>query len=227
MPAAQTARSMARIALERHRRPRRPTQALVLAVLTIGGFALASAVAGCGSSGGASTGAESLSLTQPTVDRPTTTREAVVTRTETTPTQTQTVQQTQTLQQTQTVQQTVTAPPPTTAAQLTVTTSSSSSSTPGWVWALVAAVAVGAIALVVWLVSGRSHGPSPEERRRSMAATVQSWVAQGWAIENQTENSTVLRRDGQRMVLTFDSDGRMTSSPLGSIDEEGPPPPPT
>jgi hypothetical protein len=218
MPAARTACSIARIALERHRPARGPTRALALAVLITGGFVLASAVAGCGSSGNTSTRAESLSLTKPTVDRPTTTREAVVTRTETTPTQTRTVQQTQTLQQT------VTAPPPTTSAQLTVTQASSSSSTPAWVWALVAAVAVGAIALVVWLVSGRSHRPSPEERRRSVAATVQSWVGQGWAIENQTENSTVLRRNGQRMVLTFDADGRLTSSPLGSIGE-GPVPP--
>lgn len=185
------------------------------------GFLLA--VAGCGSSGNSSTRAESLSLTKPTVDQPTTKREAVVTRTETTPGETQTIQRTQTVQQT--VQQTVTAPPPTTA-QLTVTTASSSSSTPGWVWALVAAGAVGAVALVVWLVSGgRSHRPSPEERRQSVAATVSSWVAQGWAIENQTENSTVLRRNGQRMVLTFDSDGRMTSSPLGAIDDEGSMPP--
>jgi hypothetical protein len=224
MPAAHAALSIARIAVECHRPARRLGRALALAVLIGGGFLLASAVAGCGTSGNVSTRAESLSITKPTVDQPTTTREAVVTRTETTPGQTHTIQQTQTVQQT--VQQTVTAPPPTTSAQLTVTTASSSSSTPAWVWALVAAGAVGAIVLVVWLVSGgRSQGPSPEERRRSVAATVQSWVAQGWAIENQTENSTVLRRNGQRMVLTFDSDGRLTSSPLGSIDDEGPVPP--
>jgi hypothetical protein len=226
MPTARTPFSIARIALERHRPARRLTRVLVLAVLIGGGFLLASAVAGCGSSGSVSTRAESLSLTKPTVDQPTTTREAVVTRTETTPGETHTVQQTQTVQQT--VQQTVTAPPPTTSAQLTVTTPSSSSSTPGWVWALVAAGAVGAVALVVWLVSrGRSHRPSPEERRRSVTAIVQSWVAQGWAIENQTENSAVLRRNGQRMVLTFDADGRMTSSLLGAIDDEGSAPPST
>jgi hypothetical protein len=28
----------------------------------------------------------------------------------------------------------------------------------------------------------------------------------------------------QQMVLKFDAEGLMTSSPLGSIDEEGPPP---
>jgi hypothetical protein len=221
MPVERPAFSMARIALERHRPAGRLTKALAVVLLIGSGFFVASAVTGCGTSGNGSTRAESLSLTKPTVDQPTTTREAVVTRTETAPGETRTVEQTQTVEQT--VQQTVTAPPPTTSAQLTVTTASSSSATPGWVWALVAAGAVGAVVLVVWLVSGgRSHRPSPEERRRTVAATVSSWVAQGWAIENQTENSTVLQRNGQRMVLTFDSDGRMTSSPLGAIDDEGP-----
>jgi hypothetical protein len=188
--------------------------------LTAAGFALAVAAAGCGSSGNSgnvATRVESVSVTRSTADQPTTTREAVVTRTETQPAQTQTIQQTQTVQQTHTVQQTVTQTPAVTSAAVTVTETGSSSGTPGWVWLLVGLGVVGLAALVVRLIRGGGAHASPEERQRAVMMGIQSWVAQGWAIENQTESAAVLRRDGERIVLNFDPEGRMTSAPLGPV----------
>ena len=189
-------------------------------MLTVG-FVTAWALAGCGGGGNASsalsTRTSAVSRDASTVDQPPTTTQA---RPDLTVTRTQTVQ-TQTIETptvaTQTVQQTVIAPPVTTSQ------TSSSSGTPAWVWILIAAGGVGLIALIAWLISSRHAGPSPEERKRLGSAAIESWVAQGWAIESQTEDSTVMRRNGERTMLSVDAQGHVTSLPLRTSDPLAPP----
>jgi hypothetical protein len=143
-----------------------------------------------------------------------------VTRTETTQTQTFATQTVAT----QTVQQTVIAPTLTTPATVATTQTSSTSGTPTWVWVLVAAGAVAGVALLVWLIRGRGSGVSADERNRRASAAVDSWVAQGWAIESQVEGSTVMRRDGERILLSVDGQGHVTSMPLEAPAPPGLPP---
>lgn len=126
-----------------------------------------------------------------------------------------TVQETQTQQETQTVQETRTVP--TRPAPTTTTAETSSSGTPTWAWVLIALGAAGLIALIVWLARrGGSHELPVAERQRLVSAAVASWVGQGWAIESQTAESAVLAREGQRVVVSVDARGHVTSGPLGA-----------
>jgi hypothetical protein len=127
---------------------------------------------------------------------------------------TETVQETQTLQLTQTVQETRTIPVRTAT---TTSTTSDDSSTPAWAWVLIALGIAGLIALIVWLIRrGDSDDLPLAERQRLVSAAVASWVGQGWAIESQTAESAVLAREGQRVVVSVDALGHVTSGPLGA-----------
>ena len=172
-----------------------------LSALLVAGLLSGMALAGCGSGGAAiTTGRADRSAALSTVER---------TVTSTQPT---TVRETQTEQQTVTTGPTIISPTVTTTGE-----STSSSETPAWVWALVAVLGLGVVALViVLLVRRRGPGEVPlEQRRQLVAAAVSSWVAQGWAIESQTDDSAILQREGQHIVLSVDSRGRVTSGPLG------------
>jgi len=97
-----------------------------------------------------------------------------------------------------------------------------SSETSGWIWVIIAAVGAAVIALIVWFLGRRRRAEvSLEERSRSLGTTIASWTSQGWVIENQSEDSAVLGRDGERVVITVTSAGRVTSGALGSTG--GPP----
>jgi hypothetical protein len=129
-----------------------------------------------------------------------------------TATQPTTVRETQTQQQTVTTGPTIISPNVTTTAP-----SASSSETPDWAWALIAILGLGVVALIVVLLV-RRRGPEEmplEQRRQLVAAAVSSWVAQGWAIESQTDDTAILQRDDQHMLVSVDSRGRVTSGPLG------------
>ena len=165
------------------------------------------ALAGCGS--GAGGGSVDANITTGSRDRSTAVSTVERTVTATQPT---TVRQTQTEQQTVTTGPTIISPNVTTTAQ-----STSSGETPDWAWALIAVLGLGVVVLVVVLLV-RRRGPEEmplEQRRQLVAAAVSSWVAQGWAIESQTDDSAILQRDGQHVVLSVDSQGRVTSGPLG------------
>ncbi len=115
---------------------------------------------------------------------------------------------------------TITTPSTTTAPEPEATPSNG---TPTWVWVL---IAVAAVLIIVGIVLAlRSRKPKevpPEERRRILAGAVGSWIAQGWAIESQTEDTAVLRREAERVAVTVDQQGRVTTfQPLD------PPPGPT
>ena len=173
-----------------------------LSALLAAGLVSGMALAGCGSGAAAiTTGRTDRSKALSTVER------------------TVTATQPTTVRETQTEQQTVTTGGPTIISP-TVTTageSTSSSETPAWVWALVAVLGLGVLALVIVLLV-RRRGPEEiplEQRRQLVAAAISSWVAQGWAIESQTDDSAILQREGQHVVLSVDSRGRVTSGPLG------------
>jgi hypothetical protein len=100
----------------------------------------------------------------------------------------------------------------------TTTTSqeSSASTTPTWVWVLLGAVALTAIGLLVAFLTrrGGQRGVSGEERRRRLDGTVASWIAQGWALDNQTADSAVLRRGNEVLLVAVDEAGHVSARPL-------------
>ena len=186
----------------------------VLASVGLFGVGLAAALgtAGCGSgnvASQASTAIAGVSVTR-SLSVPT------VTQTQTQPTATVTHQQTLTQQETvvQTVQQTVQqpVPPPSTTAA----TSESTSGTPTWVWVVVALAGAGLVALVVGWARGRRHRSqlSPEERQQRIFTAVTSWTTQGWVIEQEVGDTAVLSRRGERMLVTVDANGRITTSAI-------------
>jgi hypothetical protein len=89
------------------------------------------------------------------------------------------------------------------------------------VWVLIAAGGVAGIVLLAWLIRGRRSGPSADERHAVASAAVDSWVAQGWAIESQVEGSTIMRRDGERMMISVNEHGHVMSMPLTERDPSG------
>lgn len=181
----------------------------VLAGVGLFGVGLAAALGttGCGSgnvASQASTAIAGVSVTR-SLSVPT------VTQTQSAATVTQ--QQTLTQQQTvvQTVQQPATPPPSTTTA-----TQGSTSGTPTWVWVVVALAGAGLVALVVGWARGRRHRSqlSPEERQQRIFTAVTSWTTQGWVIENEVGDTAVLSRRGERMLVTVDANGRITTSAI-------------
>jgi hypothetical protein len=135
---------------------------------------------------------------------------------------------TETVPVTTTVEQTTTAPaqtlvttveqtttrrvpvPATTGA--TTSEASSSSSTPTWVWVVLAILAAAVVGLLV-AVFTRGGGISGEERQRRLEAAVASWSAQGWALENQSPGSAILRRGPEVMVVSVDDKGQVSTRP--------------
>jgi hypothetical protein len=138
-----------------------------------------------------------------------------VTTTETTTTTTfeTTTAPATTMVETQTVEHTTTTVETTEA---TTSANEQSGGTPTWVWVLVGALAVGLVAALVGLLSGRRGPPGVplEQRQRQLRGAVNSWVAQGWAVESESADSAVLRRGNERMLITVDAAGQLGSRPL-------------
>jgi hypothetical protein len=55
---------------------------------------------------------------------------------------------------------------------------------------------------------------SLQDRRRQLDATVGTWAAQGWALETQTDDSAVLRRGSEAMLVSVDQAGHVSTRPL-------------
>jgi len=99
-------------------------------------------------------------------------------------------------------------------ASTTTSSSESDEGTPAWVWVLLAILAVGLIAVIVLLATRGHGGASVEERRRHLDAAVGTWAAQGWAVESEGADSTVLRRGGESMLVSVDRSGHVSTRPL-------------
>jgi hypothetical protein len=209
------------------------TRATFAFVLPVAGFLSAVVLAGCGGGGSSVVGQVSTSGGSASGTRPAVTRTgAEATDTQTRPATTDTGSQSAaTVTQTRpavTVSQGTTVvavtpaeqpPAQTTAAAATTETGA----TPAWVWVLVAVGGGLVIALVVWLARRGSTDRPAAGRERAVAATVASWIAQGWAIESETESSALLRRDGERVAVSVDPDGRVTARRFGTpSDPAGP-----
>jgi hypothetical protein len=187
---------------------RRPVLLAQFSVLLAAGILSGMALAGCGGDGAG--GSVAAAVTTGVRDRSTATSTVERTVTATQPT---TVRETQTQQQTVTTGPTIISPNVTTTAPST----SSSGETPNWAWALIVVLGLGVVALIVVLLV-RRRGPEEmplEQRRQLVAASASSWVAQGWAIESQTDDTAILQREDQHMLISVDSRGRVTSGPLG------------
>jgi hypothetical protein len=82
------------------------------------------------------------------------------------------------------------------------------------VWVLLAALAAAVIVLAVLLaLRGRSSIVSGDERRRRLEQAVATWTAQGWALESETGESAVLRRGGERLMVSVDPTGQVNTHP--------------
>jgi hypothetical protein len=114
---------------------------------------------------------------------------------------------------TETVEQTTTrrviVPTSTTGSE------STDNGTPTWVWVLLGVLALGLVVLLVVVLTRRGGGGvSVEERQRRLDGAVGSWVAQGWAVDNQTADSAVLRHGGDLMLVSVDQAGHVSTKPL-------------
>jgi hypothetical protein len=126
---------------------------------------------------------------------------------------------------TETTVETTTAPGTTETVEHTTTrrvivptsttgSASNDNGTPTWVWVLLGVLAVGVVVLLVVLLTRRGGRVSAEERQRRLTGAVGSWVAQGWAVENQTADSAVLRRGDDLMLVSVDPGGQISTRPL-------------
>jgi hypothetical protein len=104
----------------------------------------------------------------------------------------------------------------------TETTGSDSGGFPTWAIVLIAAVVIGLIGAVAYLLGrGKKHDENAlDGRTRILDAAVASAVASGWTVESSSPLEAVIRRDDERTLLTVDDQGRVTRRPLGA----GPPP---
>jgi hypothetical protein len=133
----------------------------------------------------------------------------------TTETTTSTVHETTTAPGTTVV--TTTTVPQTTSSPTTTSSPSSSSSTPTWVWVVLAILGAAVVGLAVALLTRRGAGGLPAaERHRRLDGAVASWAAQGWALESETTDSAILRRGGERMLISVDAAGQVTARPLAT-----------
>jgi hypothetical protein len=169
-------------------------KALALGACFVAGIAAAGLLAVSGTAADALT--ETTTITETTTTSVTTTA----------PAETVTVATTETVEHTTTQRIPV---PATTAA-----TESSDSGTPAWVWALLAILAVALVVAIVLLATrGRQTGLSLEERGQRLDRAVGTWVAQGWGVESDTRDSAVLRRGTERMIVSVDPAGQVTTRP--------------
>ncbi|HSS82027.1 MAG TPA: hypothetical protein VLK24_12645, partial [Gaiellaceae bacterium] len=134
----------------------------------------------------------------------TTTEQTTIT--ETSPGETTTVEQTTTRR--------VIVP---TTTGTTTSGSETGSDIPDWVWVVIGLLALGLIVLLVVLLTRRGGGAAAvpaDERQRRLDNAVGSWTMQGWALDNQTADSAVLRRGNELMQISIDSAGQITTRPL-------------
>jgi hypothetical protein len=134
---------------------------------------------------------------------------------ETTTTTTTTTAPATTMISTETVRQTTTRRVIVPAT--TTSTSDEGNGTPAWVWALVGILAVGLVVLVILLARRPgTPAPPPAGQQRRLDGAVATWAAQGWALESQTADSAVLRRGNERMLVSVDPAGNVTTRDLPS-----------
>jgi hypothetical protein len=76
-----------------------------------------------------------------------------------------------------------------------------------------------ALIVVIVLLAMRGGGQkkiTAQERRRRLDGAVGTWAAQGWALESQSEDSAVLRRGAELMLVSVDEAGHVSTRPLAS-----------
>jgi hypothetical protein len=78
---------------------------------------------------------------------------------------------------------------------------------------VLAILAAAVIGLIVALATRGGGGISGEEQQRRLEAAVASWAAQGWALENQSPGSAILRRGPEVMVVSVDDKGQVSTRP--------------
>ena len=105
-----------------------------------------------------------------------------------------------------------------TVPQTTSAEASSSEGTPTWVWVLVGVLGVGIVGLLIALLTRRGSGVSREERSRRLEAAVRLWAAQGYALESQSADTAIVRRDAERVLISVDAAGAVTSQQLATND---------
>jgi len=121
---------------------------------------------------------------------------------------------TETVEQTTTVERTTTRRVIVSTPGTTTSDSESASDTPTWVWVVLAILAAAVIGLVVALLTRRSGGLAPAERRRRLDHAIGTWAAQGWAVQSQTSDSAVLERGGDLVLVDVDEAGAVSTRPL-------------
>jgi hypothetical protein len=148
-------------------------------------------------------------VTEPQTVTVTKTQTVTTTAPATTATATTTVVQTTTHEVT--VPATTSTAPTTTAPTTTAAEAGSGSGTPAWVWVLLAGLGAAVIVLAILLGRRGRNIVSDDERHRRLDHAVATWTAQGWALESETGNSAVLQRGGERMMVSVDATGQVST----------------
>jgi len=129
--------------------------------------------------------------------------------------------------QTTTVQATLgptaTATTVTPATTAETTSGSSGGGLPTWAIVLIVVAGIGLVAAIAYLLGrGRKSADSElDGRRRILDAAVSSAVASGWTVESTSGLGAVIRRNGDRAVLSVDEHGQIVRRPLEG-DEPAP-----
>jgi hypothetical protein len=145
--------------------------------------------------------------------------DTTTTLTETSTTVATTTEPAQTVLTTATVEQTTTRQVVVPARTTTSSSESSGNSTPTWVWVLLGVLAVAVVILLVVLLTRRGGGSvSADERARRLDAAVNSWAAQGYAVESKSAATAVVRRGGERIMISVDPSGAVSSQHLAAND---------
>jgi hypothetical protein len=79
---------------------------------------------------------------------------------------------------------------------------------------LLAILALALVVVIVLLARRGGSGVPPDERRRRLDGAIAGWTTQGWALESENVDSAVLQRAGERMILSVDSAGQVSTRPL-------------
>jgi hypothetical protein len=93
------------------------------------------------------------------------------------------------------------------------TSSTSNDNTPAWVWVLIGILAGGLVLLVV-LLARRGGSPPAAGQQRRLDGAIATWAAQGWGLESQTTDSAILRRGNDRMLVSVDDAGHVSTRDL-------------
>jgi hypothetical protein len=84
-------------------------------------------------------------------------------------------------------------------------------------WLVLAiSIGIGALVVIVRLLSDRDDNDVPNEvRQQQLFTAVTTWTTQGWTVESDNNESALLSNGADRMLVAVDDRGRVTARTHG------------